>query len=266
MAMTPYQLDESANAPCTRTIVGFTGCAVATPASRRPVSAKIVAKIFIANSFFRTLSLLSIAKRLDAARSSDANSLRLSCRVFLGCVLGEDKVVIFGRRVAGKAGLVHGFAIGLAVGELRKSPASGRGIFLRILDHELNVARRAGDGGRGEKLSDLLLRHALLLGSGAEGLVVFLRCHLVIGEAGDDGAIGERTRTVPIGLDRDVIAELDAQIVERCAYLRKRNHAPVAIPVGKFDAVDRGDVTLSLTKCRNIRRQNAHRDGSDSGQ
>ena len=28
--MTPYQLDESANAPCTRTMVGLAGCAVAT--------------------------------------------------------------------------------------------------------------------------------------------------------------------------------------------------------------------------------------------
>jgi hypothetical protein len=34
--MTPYQLDESANAPCTRTMVGLAGCAVATvPVSKK---------------------------------------------------------------------------------------------------------------------------------------------------------------------------------------------------------------------------------------
>src|SRR5262245_9976140 len=46
--MTPYQLDESANAPCTRTMVGLVGCAVAAaPASKRPTDVRIAAKIFI---------------------------------------------------------------------------------------------------------------------------------------------------------------------------------------------------------------------------
>src|SRR5262249_6757482 len=46
--MTPYQLDESANAPCTRTMVGLVGCAVAAaPVSKRPTDVRIAANIFI---------------------------------------------------------------------------------------------------------------------------------------------------------------------------------------------------------------------------
>ena len=48
IVMTPYQLDQSANAPCTRTMVGLAGCAVATvPVSKRPTNAQTAMKIFI---------------------------------------------------------------------------------------------------------------------------------------------------------------------------------------------------------------------------
>src|SRR6516164_4723928 len=51
--MTPYQLDESANAPCTRTMVGLPGCAVAAaPVSKRPTNTQTVAKIFILSFLF----------------------------------------------------------------------------------------------------------------------------------------------------------------------------------------------------------------------
>jgi hypothetical protein len=49
--MTPYQLDESANAPCTRTMVGLAGCAVATvPVSKRPTNAHVHLKLLFLHS------------------------------------------------------------------------------------------------------------------------------------------------------------------------------------------------------------------------
>jgi hypothetical protein len=49
----PYQLDESANAPCTRTMVGLAGCAVAAaPVSKTPTNVQIATKVFISNSLF----------------------------------------------------------------------------------------------------------------------------------------------------------------------------------------------------------------------
>src|SRR5215475_1351540 len=51
--MTPYQLDESANAPCTRTMVGLVGCAIAAaPASKRPTDVRTAVKIFILSLLF----------------------------------------------------------------------------------------------------------------------------------------------------------------------------------------------------------------------
>src|SRR5215471_2382025 len=51
--MTPYQLDESANAPCTRTMVGLAGCAVAGAAvSKRPTDVRIAAKVFMLSLLF----------------------------------------------------------------------------------------------------------------------------------------------------------------------------------------------------------------------
>lgn len=50
----------------------------------------------------------------------------------------EDKVARFDDLVAGEARLLHRFAGGVTVVELRKAPAIGRGVFARILDHKLN--------------------------------------------------------------------------------------------------------------------------------
>ncbi len=54
-------------------------------------------------------------------------------------VMRKDQVAIFGQRVARKAALVHRLTIRLAVGELSEPPAASRGVFCRVLDHELNI-------------------------------------------------------------------------------------------------------------------------------
>src|SRR5262249_40586298 len=65
--MTPYQLDESANAPCTRTMVGLLGCAVApAPARKRPTDVRIAVKIFILS-----LPVLQSAKNRVSGPSCD---------------------------------------------------------------------------------------------------------------------------------------------------------------------------------------------------
>src|SRR5215831_8540087 len=62
------------------------------------------------------------------------------------CVVSKNVVVIFGRQVAGEAGLVQRFIAGFAVHEVGVSPAAGRGVLLRVLDHELNVHSGPGKG------------------------------------------------------------------------------------------------------------------------
>src|SRR2546430_1875915 len=95
-----------------------------------------------------------------------------------GSVTGKDKVVGFGWLVAGKAGLVDCFVGGFAVLELRESPASGRGVFFGILDHELDVGGWAS--------------HKGLFAS--EDFVVFFGRNIAPRQPGDDGAVGEWKR------------------------------------------------------------------------
>jgi len=42
--------------------------------------------------------------------------------------MGEDKIVIFGGPVAGKAGFMERLGVRFAVGELRESPSACRGV------------------------------------------------------------------------------------------------------------------------------------------
>src|SRR5262245_47003944 len=115
-------------------------------------------------------------------------------RLPLGRVASEDEIASLDWIVAGEAGLHLCFGRRHAVlVELRVSPASGRGVFLRVLDHEREVplGRVPGDEG--------------LLS--AEDLVVLLRRHVLPGDPGDDRAVREWKRLVPVGLDRDVVAQ-----------------------------------------------------------
>ena len=58
--------------------------------------------------------------------------------------MGKDEVASFDRLVAGEAGFELRRVGSFAVFELSKPPATGRGIFLRVFDHKLNV--RGGSG------------------------------------------------------------------------------------------------------------------------
>src|SRR5579864_3299545 len=68
-----------------------------------------------------------------------------SLPVHLGCVTGEDKVTSFDRLVAGIAGFEVRFLVSFAVFKLSEPPAAGRGIFLGVLDHKLNIRGGASD-------------------------------------------------------------------------------------------------------------------------
>src|SRR5215471_15649433 len=65
--------------------------------------------------------------------------------ILLWCVLSKDEVVIFGRYVAGEARVHQLHVAGFTVGKITEAPAAGRGIFRRILHHELYVHARAGN-------------------------------------------------------------------------------------------------------------------------
>ena len=62
-------------------------------------------------------------------------------------VTGEDIVAILSRLVAGEAGLVQRLVARFAVREVGESPAGGRGVLLRVLDHELDIHGGTGDEG-----------------------------------------------------------------------------------------------------------------------
>src|SRR5215469_15872545 len=89
-----------------------------------------------------------------------------------GCVPGEDEVARFGLIVAGEAGFHKRLLAGFAVFEVSESPAARRGVFLRVLDHKLNVCGGAGD----ERLGL------------AKDLVVFLRRHVTVVQGCNDCA------------------------------------------------------------------------------
>jgi hypothetical protein len=66
------------------------------------------------------------------------------------CVTGKDKVASLGRLVARRTALERRLIRNFAVVELSESPTVGRGVFDRILDHELNpLLRRPGHEGLG---------------------------------------------------------------------------------------------------------------------
>ena len=57
----------------------------------------------------------------------------------------EDKILSLGGLVTRKTGFEQRRAIGFAVFKLSEAPAARRRVFFRVLDHELNVDRVAGN-------------------------------------------------------------------------------------------------------------------------
>src|SRR5580658_2630860 len=116
----------------------------------------------------------------------------------LRCVLGEDEVVGLFALVAWKATLHRGGGGGFAIDEGAEAPAAGRGVFVGVLDHELNVGGGAGSEGLGL----------------TEDFIVFGVWGVSVVQGGDDGAVGEREGFGAVGLDGDVVAENGADTVQ----------------------------------------------------
>ena len=84
--MTPFQLDESAKAPCTSTIVGFSVFAWLVSATRQP------ARVGSAAAAARTLSadamkgfMVCVLKRINAQARSERKPARMSRASNCGC-------------------------------------------------------------------------------------------------------------------------------------------------------------------------------------
>src|SRR5262245_34357176 len=101
--------------------------------------------------------------------------------------------------MASKASTGHCLGGRLAVIKFNIAPATGRGIFACVLDHELHAVL----GRRRDKR----LRSA-------EGLLAFLQWVILPGQARDDSAVRVRKRSFPGGLDCNVVAQDGSQVVE----------------------------------------------------
>src|SRR5262249_34190921 len=146
----------------------------------------------------------------EVKRKSDRGSWRVS---------RENEVALFDGCVAGIALREAGLGGRLTVlVELRVSPAAGRRVFLRVLDHELEVpvGRWAGDG-------------RLLA---AEDLVVLLGRDVRPSDPRDDRAFRKRKLSGSIRLDRAVVSKDRADVVEIAGFVGHRDELPVAIAVG----------------------------------
>src|ERR1700721_1726172 len=120
--------------------------------------------------------------------------------------------------MTGKACFVQCLTVRFAVLELSKPPARRRGVFLRILDHELEIRRGPGN----ERLFS------------AKDRVVLGRWDVLPGKPRNHRAIRERTRSVSKCFDRDVVSENDTDIIEISGFGADFNKGPVTVPGGNF--------------------------------
>src|SRR5262249_15771942 len=151
------------------------------------------------------------------------------------CVPSEDQVALFNGLVAGKAFVEICLGARLAVLiKLREPPAPRRGILFCVLDHKLQVPRRGGPGH--ERLGP------------AKDFVVLLRRDVVPGYTGNDGAVRERELPFAIGLDRDVVAQNAADIIEVACFVGHRDQYPVAVSGGNVGYEDRSGLLIGLSR------------------
>jgi hypothetical protein len=68
-------------------------------------------------------------------------------------------------------------------------------------------------------------------------------------EPGNDCGIGDRRFSFPVGLDRNVVAQIGAQIVEVAFFLGHGDQPAVAVSERDFDSEDRGDLSIGLIFC-----------------
>src|SRR5947207_10711231 len=146
----------------------------------------------------------------------------------------EDEVASFDNTVAGKAGVMHRLAGGFAVVKLSKAPAAARGVSARVLDHELDTVL---GWPRHERLS------------AAKGFAAFLQRVVAPGEAGHNCAVRVRKLLVPRGLERYVVAQNGAQVVEAAFLVSHGDQPPLAVPGGNFYAEEGRCIVFGMPCC-----------------
>ena len=106
-----------------------------------------------------------------------------------GCILGEDEVAR-SFRVAGGAGFEQRLGARFTVFiEVSEAPSARRGVFLRVLDHKLNVGGWPGNEGLGT----------------AKDFVIFLRRDMTVVQSGNDCAVRKWELPTAVGLNRYII-------------------------------------------------------------
>src|ERR1700761_2253854 len=112
-------------------------------------------------------------------------------------IASKEEIAIFHRHMAGITS-PDIYVGGLAAAELCVSPATGRRVVLRVLDHELDVRWRARD----KRLST------------TKDSIVFFRWHIAPCDPGNDRAVRKWQLSFTIGFDCNVIAENRTYVVE----------------------------------------------------
>src|SRR5579863_187894 len=129
------------------------------------------------------------------------------------CVTREHKIAR-SLRMARRAGFEYRVGARLTIrAEVPKTPAAGRRVLLRVLDHELHVRRWPRNEG-------------LLI---AENLVILLRRHVAVVQSSDDGAVRIRERPVTVRLDRRIVAQNSGETMQVALFMCHRDQPPVAI-------------------------------------
>ena len=193
----------------------------------------------------RTRKLFSIQSLPSKSPTSSCTALHSGLKL-LGArhpsrrVAREHKVPGLRRFMTRKARLGHRLVRRFVTGELSESPTPGRGIPSRVLDHELNIRRRSGN----ERLFP------------SKGFVVLLRRNVPPGQPRNHGSVRKGKRSFPIGLDRNVVPQDGAKIIQVARLVRHGDQSPIAVPGRNLD--HRGRNSLSVSLSRSADRESGH--------
>jgi hypothetical protein len=151
-----------------------------------------------------------VGRALPARGCRSRGSLESARQSWSRSVTGENKVPSLCGLVARGTALERRLVGRFAVVELSERPTVGRGVFARILDHELDpFLGRPGHEGLGT----------------AKSFVVLLRRDKLPSQTGNDRAIRKWKLSLPEGFDGEIIAQNGAQIVEAKATVCDRRAA-----------------------------------------
>jgi hypothetical protein len=95
----------------------------------------------------------------------------------------------------------------------------------------------------------------------AKDFVVFFRRDVAPGEPGNDRAVGERKLSFSVCLDRHIVAQNGAQIVEVAFFMRHGDQSPVAVSGRDSDSEERGGLFIDISRRERREGENAgHQD------